>query len=91
MARLAVALPAQNRGVGKALLRYTFGLALEMSRRFGCVGIVVDAKADAAEFYALFGFSPIGLVEGRLESRPEPQAMFLPLELVLAALPAPDR
>jgi predicted N-acetyltransferase YhbS len=86
LARLAVDATSQDRGVGKALLRYTFRLAMEMSQRFGCVGMVVDAKPDAVPFYSRFGFAPIEAREGRLESRPEPQPMFLALALIRAAI-----
>jgi GNAT superfamily N-acetyltransferase len=86
LARLAVDAAAQSRGVGSALLRHVFLLALRMSEGYGCVGIVVDAKADAAQFYARVGFSPLEVSEGELESRPKPTPMFLPLELIAAAL-----
>jgi predicted N-acetyltransferase YhbS len=91
LARLAVDATAQNRGVGKALLRYTFYLAVEMSERFGCVGVVVDAKPSAVELYSRLGFSPIEAIEGRMAARPEPLPMFLPLDLVVAAVGPPDR
>jgi predicted N-acetyltransferase YhbS len=86
LARLAVDSTAQSRGVGKSLLRHVFLLALEMSEGFGCVGIVVDAKHDAVDFYARVGFTPIEAAEGQMESRPEPVPMFLPLDLIAAAL-----
>ena len=86
LARLAVDVTEQNRGVGTALPRHVFHLAIEMSERFGCVGIVVDAKPEAVDFYARLGFSPIELVGGRMASRPEPLAMFLPLALVVDAV-----
>jgi predicted N-acetyltransferase YhbS len=86
LARLAVDSTARDRGVGKALLRHTCLLALEMSERYGCVGIVVDAKPGAVEFYSRFGFSPLEVIEGHIESRPRPQPMFLPLGLVATAL-----
>lgn len=87
LARLAVDSTAQDRGIGKALLRYVSLLALKMSEEYGCVGIVVDAKPGAVDFYMRFGFSPLEVVEGRMESRPVPQPMFLPLDLIAAALP----
>lgn len=86
LARLAVEATAQNRRVGSALLRHVFLLALRMSEEYGCVGIIVDAKADAVEFYARVGFSPLDVSEGELESRPKPTPMFLPLELIAAAI-----
>jgi GNAT superfamily N-acetyltransferase len=86
LARLAVDVTEQNRGVGTALPRHVFHLAIEMLERFGCVGIVVDAKPEAVDFCARLGFSPIELVGGRMASRPEPLAMFLPLALVVDAV-----
>lgn len=91
LARLGVDATAQNRGVGTALLRYTFRLAVEVSERFGCVGMVVDAKPGALDFYSRLGFSPIELVEGQMASRPEPLAMFLPLALLVGAGGPPAR
>jgi len=86
LARLAVDATVQNRGVGSALLRHVFLLALKMSQEYGCVGILVDAKSDAVEFYARVGFSALDVSEGELESRPKPKPMFLPLDLITAAL-----
>jgi len=86
LARLAVAASAQGLGVGSALLRHVFLLALKMSEEIGCVGVVVDAKPSAVEFYARAGFSPLEMSEGEIESRPRPAAMFLPLELIAAAV-----
>jgi hypothetical protein len=63
-----------------------FLLALKMSDEYGCVGIMVDAKNDAVDFYARIGFSALEASEGELESRPKPKAMFLPLDLIAAAL-----
>ncbi len=57
-----------------------------MSGEYGCVGVVVGAKPDAVEFYTRFGFSPLEVVEGQTESRPEPTPMFLPLDLIEGAL-----
>jgi len=86
LARLAVEATAQDRGVGRALLRHVLALALDMSDRLGCVGVVVDAKPAAVDYYSRYGFSPLELVVGQMESRPEPQPMFLPLALVTAVL-----
>ena len=86
LARLAVDVTAQNRGAGKALLHHVFLLALQMSQAYGCIGIVVDAKPDAVDYYARFGFSPLEISEGELESRPKPTPMFLPLDLIALAI-----
>jgi predicted N-acetyltransferase YhbS len=87
LARLAVDGDAQGRGVGTALLRFTFTLAHEMAGSLGCVGVVVDAKAESVGFYARFGFFPLGVEVGRLRDRPEPTAMFLEL----GAIPRPAK
>lgn len=89
LARLAVDTAAQNRGVGSALLRHVFMLALKMSEEYGCVGILVDAKSDAIDFYARVGFSSVEVSEGEMEARPKPKPMFLPLELIASALGPP--
>jgi GNAT superfamily N-acetyltransferase len=89
LARLAVHQSAQGRGTGKGLLRHVFLLALRMSEEYGCAGILVDAKPDAVEFHERFGFSPLEVTEGRVESRPRPMPMFLPLELVALAITSP--
>jgi GNAT superfamily N-acetyltransferase len=86
LARLAVHSMARKRGLGKELLRHVFLLALTMSKEYGCVGLVVDAKPDAVEFYTQFGFSPLEVVEGQTASRPEPTPLFLPLDLFEGAL-----
>jgi GNAT superfamily N-acetyltransferase len=86
LARLAVDGRAQSRGLGRALLRHVFLLALEMAADYGCVGVVVDAKPAAVDFYARFGFSPLEVKAGGLESRPQPAPMFLPLGLIAAAV-----
>ena len=79
LARLAVSEDAQGRGVGSALMRAIFHLALELRERVGCIGVVVDAKPVAEKYYARLGFEPLNLVEGSLGDRPEPVAMFLPI------------
>ena len=54
LARLAVALAWQRKGVGNQLLRHVLGLALRMDGDLGCVGVVVDAKPAAAKYYRQF-------------------------------------
>jgi GNAT superfamily N-acetyltransferase len=89
LARLAVDERFQGHGIGRLLLRAILELALETRDRIGCVGVVVDAKADAVAFYATLGFSPMQLVSGSLGDRPEPISMFLPIrEIAAAAEPA---
>lgn len=77
LARLAVAETAQGRGVGGALLRFVFALAHRMAADFGCVGVVVDAKADAVVFYERLGFVALAVCAGQLGDRPLPVPMFL--------------
>jgi GNAT superfamily N-acetyltransferase len=85
IARLAVSAADQGRGVGSALLRHVFQLALKLAEALGCVGIHVDAKRDAVEYYRRVGFTPMDAVEGELETRPRQVPMFLPLALIAAA------
>jgi hypothetical protein len=58
-----------------------------MAGDFGCVGVVVDAKPGVERFCAQFGFFPLEMVEGALQSKPAPTPMFLPLEEIEAATP----
>ena len=57
IARLGVDKRYQNLGIGQKLLKAMFRLALEQKERFGCVGIVVDAKKEAVAFYEKLGFT----------------------------------
>jgi predicted N-acetyltransferase YhbS len=77
LARLAVDQSAQGQGLGAQLLRLVFQLALRMANDYGCVGVIVDAKPDAVDFYARYGFIPLGAVEGQSDARPQPTPMFL--------------
>jgi len=79
LARLAVDRSAQGSGVGKLLLYAVFQLVQDMADSVGCIGVVVDAKADAVTFYERYGFESLEVIEGGLNSRPEPLPMFLPL------------
>ncbi|MFZ5481743.1 MAG: GNAT family N-acetyltransferase [Myxococcota bacterium] len=82
VARLATSEAARGRGVGKALLRFVLELAERMRDEVGCVGLVVDAKADAVEFYRAYGFVEVRFLEGASGVRPVPTAMFLALSSV---------
>jgi GNAT superfamily N-acetyltransferase len=79
VARLAVDEIARGRGLGKALLRFSIELAERMAAEVGCVGLVVDAKGGAEDFYRRYGFVPLDVVEGAAPQRPEPTPMFLAL------------
>jgi GNAT superfamily N-acetyltransferase len=79
VARLAVAKDARGQGIGKALLRAALRVAVEMSERIGCIGVVVDAKQEAIAYYEQYGFEPVEAVIGRLYDRPTPLPMFLPI------------
>jgi GNAT superfamily N-acetyltransferase len=85
LARLAVDERFQGHGIGRLLLRAMLELALDMRDRIGCIGVVVDAKSDALPFYSSLGFTPIDLISGALGDRPEPVAMFLPIDQIAAA------
>lgn len=83
LARLAVSEEARGGGVGRLLLRHTFALARRMAADFGCVGVVVDAKAEAVPFYERYGFRAIvDAVAGELGERPLRSLLFLPLSLI---------
>jgi predicted N-acetyltransferase YhbS len=79
LARLAVDQASQGRGVGKILLREVFRQSHEMAERYGCVGVVVDAKPDVVPYYQTLGFKPMEVVQGQLLERPQQVPMFLPL------------
>lgn len=86
LARLAVAEQAQGRGVGSALLFAMFQLALSQADVVGCVGLVVDAKPQAVEWYKRYGFNPMPVLEGGASARPLPTPMFLALNTIRAAM-----
>ena len=85
LARLAVDERFQGQGIGRLLLRAMLELALELRDRVGCIGVVVDAKPNALPFYSSLGFTPIDLISGALGDRPEPIAMFLPIDQIAVA------
>jgi len=85
LARLAVDESAQGQGVGAQLLRFVLTLSVRMANDFGCAGVVVDAKPQAMNFYARYGFIQIEPVEGSLDCAPRPVPMFLPMRAIVAA------
>jgi GNAT superfamily N-acetyltransferase len=89
VARLAVDRSAQGQGLGGGLLRFVLELAGRMADEFGCIGVVVDAKPRAVEFYGRYGFEPLEVVLGALEARPQPKPMFLAMRAIKAASERP--
>jgi GNAT superfamily N-acetyltransferase len=79
LARLAVDERAKGKGAGTFLLRSVLVLAKHMADEIGCVGVLVDAKAEAVAFYTKLGFVPLEGVAGQVGDRPEPLPMFLEL------------
>lgn len=54
--RLAVARAFQGRGIGRALIRYVAGLALETRGLMGVRLIILQSKPESIEFYLKCGF-----------------------------------
>jgi uncharacterized protein len=50
-------------------------LASKMADKIGCVGVVVDAKPGAIDFYTRYGFTPFEVLEGHSETRPRATPM----------------
>jgi GNAT superfamily N-acetyltransferase len=82
IARLATARQARGHGLGAALLRFVFGLALEMAEKYGCIGVAVDSKPDAVTFYEKLGFIRLGVIEGQSGIRPAPTPLFLSIKKI---------
>jgi predicted N-acetyltransferase YhbS len=79
LARLAVDHRARGLGIGKALLRFALELAEHMRDELGCVGVLVDAKEQAADYYRKLGFEEVDALEGASHTRPVAITMFLSL------------
>jgi len=79
LARLAVDESARDRGVGRALLRFTIELAERQRDEVGCVGVLVDAKPGAVDFYERYGFVQLDAQVGEAQILPRPVPMFVPL------------
>jgi GNAT superfamily N-acetyltransferase len=83
LSRLAVDERCQRKGIGSRLLRFVLELAIDLRDRFGCTGVVVDAKPNALDFYKGLGFVELPALIGTLGDRPEPVPMFLPIKQVM--------
>ena len=80
LGRLAVHQDAQGRGLGQLLLIDALRRVITVAEHIGCVGVIVDAKDEAAEgFYRKYGFVTV-------EAEEWPHRLFLPLETATAGL-----
>ena len=86
LARLAVDEAVRGQGLGVQLLRFVLELALRMASDYGCVGVAVDAKSDAVDFYKKYGFISVDLAEGHSDARTSPIPMFLATRAIRMAL-----
>ena len=86
LARLAVDESARGTGLGTQLLRFVLLLARRTADTLGCIGVLVDAKPGATDFYLRYGFVPIRALEGRSDARPQPQEVFLGMAAIVAAI-----
>ncbi len=82
IARLGVDKRYQGKGIGKELLKYMLYLAMDIEDKVGCIGIFVDAKADAVAFYQRYGFKPVSVIDGELPARPLQQIMYLSIKKI---------
>lgn len=85
LARLAVDESAQGQGVGAQLLQFVLTLAVRLETDYGCIGVIVDAKPEAVDFYSKYGFIAVDALEGQSDARPQPAAMFLAMSTIKAA------
>ena len=82
IARLGVDIHYQGQGIGKKLLREMLYLALELEELVGCVGVFVDAKDDAIDFYRKYGFEIVPVIDGELPIRPIQTLMYLSMKTI---------
>jgi GNAT superfamily N-acetyltransferase len=71
LARLAVDLAQQGKGVGAVLLREAMQRVKEMAAETGDVLLYVDAKDGQASFYVKYGFTPLAS---------DPQTLFIRID-----------
>jgi len=84
--RVGVDIRYQGRGFAKELLKFALKLSIEQKKRFGRIGVIVDAKEESVSFYEEFGFESIEVVSGQLDVRPYPKMMFLSMDTILEAI-----
>lgn len=83
VSRFAVDIRYQNKGIGKALLTFVLRLGVEQKHKFGCIGVVVDAKTESEAYYEQFGFENIDVIDGRIDTRPYTKTMYLSMHTIL--------
>jgi GNAT superfamily N-acetyltransferase len=86
LARLAVDESVKGQGFGSQLLRFVLQLSIRMSGDYGCIGVTVDAKPGAVDFYRRYGFIRVEVVEGQSDTHPAPTPMFLSMRAIKKAL-----
>ena len=86
LSRMGVQKEYQGEGFGLSLIKMVFKLALEQKERVGCIGVVVDAKEDAVEFYKKLGFIELEVKSGTVKRYPMPKPMFISIGLLQQAL-----
>lgn len=89
LARFATREEFHCSGVGSILLRAVFVLAHQMAKDYGCVGVLVDAKPEAVDYYKRFGFFELSTLRGELGDRPAPTILFLELGAIPKITGAP--
>ena len=86
VSRLAIDTKYQNMGIDKELLKFIMTLSLEQQKKFGCIGLIVDAKKDSESYYEQFGFDYIDIENGLIDIRPYTKTMYLSTKTILKAI-----
>ena len=64
------------------MLKFALKLSIEQKEKFGCIGIIVDAKIDSISYYEQFGFSQLEILKGSMDIRPYPKTLFLATQTI---------
>jgi predicted N-acetyltransferase YhbS len=87
IARMAVSIEHQGRGIGKRLIAHAFVIADAQYKLSGCAAVIVDAKPSAVGFYRQFGFKDLLVLKGDpLPTETSPTRMYIPIATVLEAI-----